>query len=82
MKEEIKHIGNVLALCDRKKSANLREDLGYSRYAKLGIEERFRDQLPYRICKKCLAKIFQKENYFNEKYKNRHWSWYRKSRSQ
>lgn len=50
----IVHIGNVLAICNKNISANLREDLGYKRYKQLGVKERFRGQNPYRICKNCL----------------------------
>jgi len=57
----IVHIGNVLALCNNNLPANLREDLGYSRYKQLGVKERFKDQKPYRICEKCLKVIKNKE---------------------
>lgn len=58
---DIRHIGVVFALCSKKKSANLREDLGYERYLGLGTEERFKNEKPYRICKKCLKKLKEKE---------------------
>jgi hypothetical protein len=53
----IEHIGNVLALCSPHISANLREDLGYERYKKLGVSELFRNEEPYRICKRCLRVV-------------------------
>ena len=61
---EIRHIGIVFAICRRKGavlSNNLREDLGLKRYEGLGIHERFTDEKPYRICKKCLSVIKKRE---------------------
>ena len=49
-----KHIGIIYALCDRRKSASLREDLGVERYKQLGVKERHVGQEPYRICPKCI----------------------------
>lgn len=62
---EIKHLGKVSALCNKNISANLRDDLVYDRYLKIGTEENFKDEKPYTICKKCL-KIVKgfKINYF------------------
>jgi hypothetical protein len=61
-KVEIRHIGDVLALCNKNISAGLREDLGYKRYKQLGVSERFKDEKPYRICERCLKIIENKEN--------------------
>lgn len=58
----IKHIGDVLAICDGKTKSYLREDLGYKRYKQLGVRERFRNEPPYRICSRCLAIERGKEN--------------------
>ncbi len=59
---QIRHIGVTTALCNKNIPANLRIDLGYDRYKGLGVEERFRDEKPYRICKLCLAKIKKNES--------------------
>lgn len=53
----IKHIGIMRALCDGRKRASLREDLGADRYRQLGISERLRDQAPYRICRACIKRV-------------------------
>jgi hypothetical protein len=58
----IQHIGNVLAICNRNVSASLREDLDYKRYKGFGVRERFRNEEPYRICARCLARIRKREN--------------------
>jgi hypothetical protein len=61
---KIRHIGIIYNLCSNKTVANehsLREDLGYDRYENMGVVERFKDEKPYRICKKCLAIIKKKE---------------------
>lgn len=50
----IKHIGIMRALCDRRRKANLRSDLGADRYRQLGVKERFRGEEPYRICPSCI----------------------------
>ena len=60
-KVEIRHIGDVVALCNKNVSAGLREDLEYKRYKQLGVSERFKDEEPYRICKRCLAIIKKQE---------------------
>lgn len=82
-KIKIKHIGIVIPLCgvaynmeNRYFHLGLREDLGYERYKRMGVTEIFKDEAPYRICKKCLMKIFVKENRFNDKYKHKRWSFY------
>lgn len=79
--KNIRHIGNVRPLCKTKVKGyyeSLRDDLGYLRYTHLGTTELFRDQKPYRICKKCLHKIFIKENKFNIEYKHKSWNFYYK----
>lgn len=53
----IKHIGIPSAICDRRRPANLRNDLGEARYKQLGVKERFVGEEPYRICPKCIAKL-------------------------
>ena len=53
----IKHIGIIQAICDRRRSANLRTDLGEERYLQLGVKERHRGEDPYRICPECIAKL-------------------------
>ena len=53
----IKHIGIMHALCDGRKRADLREDLGVERYRGLGVKERLRDQEPYRICPECIKVV-------------------------
>ena len=63
-KIEIRHIGNVVSLCNNKLSSNLREDLGSDRYKKLGISERLHGERKYRICKRCIAKIKNKKPLF------------------
>ncbi len=61
---EIRHIG-YLALCDARNHGPMRHvhrvDLGASRYRKLGKQERFSGEAPYRVCKRCLAKIVKRE---------------------
>ena len=57
MKREIRHIGNILAVCNPNLWANLREDLGVSRYKILGVRELMLDETPYRICKRCIKTI-------------------------
>lgn len=56
MKLPIKHLG-YLSLCDGKHRVDniFRIDLGKSRYCQLGIRERFKDEKPYRVCKRCIA---------------------------
>lgn len=63
----IEHIGIVFALCSEKRKGNLREDLGYERYLGLGVEERFSNEKPYRICKQCLKRVKELEEYFDKK---------------
>lgn len=53
----IKHIGIFRALCDGRKRAMLREDLGVERYRTLGVKERLEDQEPYRICPACIKVV-------------------------
>jgi len=55
----VRHIGIASPLCGIKTEnhRSLRDDLGIDRYLKLGIEERFRDEIPYRICTKCINKL-------------------------
>lgn len=53
----IRHIGNLSAICDRRRRASLREDLGEERYRQLGVKERHVGEAPYRICPKCIAKL-------------------------
>jgi hypothetical protein len=69
----IRHIGNIFAICSKKISnlsdvrySSLREDLEYDRYKGLGVTELFKNEKPYRICKKCLAIILKRENAFNK----------------
>lgn len=61
----VRHIGIFNALCNKRHKANLRTDLGFERYLNLGINERFYNEKPYRICKKCLNIIQKKEEQFN-----------------
>lgn len=64
MSDKIRHIGIVYAICSNKTLVNknsLREDLEYERYKRMGVTEKFRDEKPYRICSKCLAKIKKQE---------------------
>ena len=62
-KIKIRHIGIIYAICSKKinNNSSLREDLGYKRYKQLGVSERFVNEEPYRICKKCLAVIYKRE---------------------
>lgn len=55
---EIRHIG-FLSLCAAKHSnSNItRIDLGAKRYKQLGVKERLKDEKPYRVCKRCIAKV-------------------------
>lgn len=53
----IKHIGLMRALCDRRKRAYLREDLGVDRYKVLGVSELFVGEAPYRICARCISRV-------------------------
>lgn len=53
----IKHIGIMYAICDRRRNAHLRTDLGVERYKQLGVKERFKGEAPYRICPRCIAKL-------------------------
>ena len=59
----IRHIG-YLALCNaRNFRTNIhRIDLGSKRYRQLGVRERFKDEKPYRVCKRCLASVVRREN--------------------
>ena len=53
----IKHIGVFRALCDRRKRAMLRADLGVERYKQLGVKERFEGQEKYRVCPVCIKRV-------------------------
>lgn len=59
----IQHIG-YFALCNAKHHADNvhRIDLGSQRYKQLGVRERFKNEKPYRICKRCIAVIVSQEN--------------------
>jgi hypothetical protein len=62
MSERIEHIGSErspwTAMCGRKlKNAGMRCDLGADRYRRLGVTELLRDQKPYHVCKRCIAKV-------------------------
>ena len=57
MKTPIKHIGINRALCDGRKKAHLREDLGVDRYKQLGVKERFKGEAPYKICPACIRRV-------------------------
>ncbi len=57
MKLPIEHIGIPRALCDGRKRAYLRSDLGEDRYKQLGVSERFKDQAPYKICAACIKAL-------------------------
>jgi hypothetical protein len=54
----IVHLGHF-ALCDGKyRDTNIhRTDLGKSRYRQLGVRERFKNEKPYRVCKRCIAAV-------------------------
>lgn len=52
-----RHIGIGRALCDGRKRAELREDLGPERYRLLGVKERFAGQEPYRVCAACIKRV-------------------------
>ena len=54
----IKHLG-YLSLCDGKHRFDSirRIDLGRKRYEQLGVKERFKDEPPYRICKRCIRSL-------------------------
>lgn len=54
----IRHIG-YHALCDAKhRDDNIhRIDLGVVRYRQLGVRERFKDEKPYRVCKRCIKNV-------------------------
>ena len=58
----IRHLG-YLSLCSAQhREGNIvRIDLGAARYRRLGVRER---EKPYRVCKRCLAVIVQRENRF------------------
>ena len=60
-RKKIRHIGVIRALCNPKIPAGLREDLGGDRYRQLGVRERFKDELPYRICVKCIRAVEKRE---------------------
>lgn len=58
----IRHVG-YMALCDGQHHDNCipRIDLGAARYRQLGVRERFKNEKPYRVCKRCLSKIEARE---------------------
>ncbi len=58
VRSPVRHIG-YLSLCDAVHRADsfLRIDLGRKRYQQLGVSERFKDEKPYRVCKRCIAKL-------------------------
>ena len=66
----IRHIG-YLSLCSAKHYDNSihRIDLGYSRYLQLGVRERFKNEEPYRVCKRCLAAVRANERDPWQKYR-------------
>lgn len=55
---KIRHIGH-LALCNGRHYENYigRIDLGPKRYERLGVKERFKDEAPYRVCRRCIGKL-------------------------
>lgn len=59
---KIKHIG-YLSLCAARHHPDniLRIDLGVKRYRSLGVRERFKNEAPYRVCKRCIAAIAKKQ---------------------
>lgn len=59
---EIRHVG-YLAICDAKHRENNihRIDLGYAQYKQLGVRERFKNEKPYRVCKRCLKLLLERE---------------------
>jgi hypothetical protein len=67
VKVPIRHIGNTSALCDERVRANLRVDLEVERYRQLGVTERFRDEAPYRVCKRCIARVSEGSGWQIEK---------------
>lgn len=56
---KIKHIGVLWALCNPRINAYLRDDLEPERYRQLGVKERFQNEAPYRICKRCITCVEQ-----------------------
>ncbi len=54
---KIYHIGFAGALCNPRLPSRFLADLGYARLKQLGVKERFRDEAPYRVCKKCLKSV-------------------------
>jgi hypothetical protein len=64
MKQEIRHIGYHISLCGRIDATGtniVRQDLGAKRYKQLGVRERFKNEAPYRVCKRCIAAIVKRE---------------------
>lgn len=53
----IRHIGLMQAICDRRRTADLRTDLGADRYRQLGVKERFVGEAPYRVCPACIKAL-------------------------
>jgi len=54
----VRHVG-YLALCDGKHGIDniTSVNLGVARYKRLGVRERFKGEAPYRVCKRCIAKL-------------------------
>ncbi len=62
MSEHIKHISTHPTLCGlHGYRACVNDHLGLDRYKQLGVKERFKDEPPYRICKRCLAIVAKRE---------------------
>ena len=59
---KIRHIG-YLSLCRATHhNSNIhRIDLGVARYLALGVSERFKNEVPYRVCKRCIALVRRQE---------------------
>lgn len=52
-----RHIGILRAICDRRRKADLREDLEVKRYLRLGIKERLLGEAPYKVCRACIHMV-------------------------
>ncbi len=52
---KIRHLGSF-SLCGAKHRTDniVRIDLGRERYEQLGVKERFKNEKPYRVCKRCI----------------------------
>ena len=55
---KIRHIG-YFSLCRAEHHTDniARIDLGAARYRRLGVRERLKNETPYRVCKRCIAKL-------------------------